>query len=72
MSYIEYHEQKQAQVRTALKIQDGEQTMTLEDLATKICADFEDCAEDCPGFQFCGPHKNGVLEWLRKVVNSEP
>lgn len=44
-------------------------TYTLEEIADKICESYDECVEGkCPGFDFCRPLHNGVLEWLRKVM----
>lgn len=44
-------------------------TYTLEEIAGKICESYEECTEgECPGWDYCGKEHNGVLEWLRKVV----
>lgn len=46
------------------------QLYTLAEIAEKICASYgAECIEGvCPGFRYCRQRKNGVLEWLRKVV----
>lgn len=55
-------------------ITDGEKTMTLEELAKKICDHFdqEDCYDGgCPAAAYCRHAHNGMIDWLRKVVNAE-
>lgn len=54
-----------------MTITDGEKTMTLEELADKICKSYADCPEECPGFAYCRFKRNGTLVWLQKVVNGE-
>ncbi len=42
---------------------------TLEEIAGKICDSYEECTEGvCPGFALCSNGHNGILNWLRKVV----
>lgn len=47
-----------------------EKSYTIEEIAQKICESYEECTEGvCPGFDYCDVRKkNGILEWLRKVV----
>lgn len=53
-------------------ITDGEKTMTLEELAGKICSSFEECEEGkCPGFNECRVKQNGILVWLKKVLGND-
>lgn len=55
-----------------MKITDGEKTMTLEELAQKICDSHGECTEgECVGFDYCSKNKNGVLVWLQKVIANE-
>lgn len=49
-------------------IYDG-QAITLEELAEKICASYEECEEgQCPAFAYCRRGCKGTLVWLRKVL----
>ena len=61
MSYIAYHEQKQAETPKP-------KTYTLEELAELICGNYDECSEDCPGFAYCRHDHKGVLVWLRSAV----
>ena len=76
MTYVAFHEVKQEQERQAVKIADGEKSMTLEELARKLCNsltndDSYDACYDgtCPAAAYCRHGHNGMIDWLRKVVN---
>lgn len=51
-------------------ITDGEKTMTLEELAEKIC-ESRDCGwdESCPFADNCWRGHNGLVEHLRGLLN---
>lgn len=44
---------------------------TLAEIARKICDSYEECSEDCPGWGNCDKGRNGVLVWLREVVEND-
>lgn len=50
-----------------------EKTYTLEELAKKICDSIpaEEC-DHCPATLYCRTGHNGMLDWLKKVLNGEP
>ena len=56
-----------------MKITDGEKTMTLEELAQKLChkisgADARGCYDgSCPAAEYCRHKHNGMVDLLRKV-----
>lgn len=60
-------------------ITDGEKTMTLVELACRICNSIastdDDCAGchdgSCPAIQYCRHGHNGMIDWLRKVLQDE-
>lgn len=58
-----------------MTITDGEKTMTLEELAKKICCQiFDDndgeCWDgSCPAAAYCRHERNGMIVYMRKVVN---
>lgn len=53
-----------------MTITDGEKTMTLEELAQKLCKRYEACADDgCPAAGLCGYKHNGMVALLREVVS---
>lgn len=57
-----------------MTITDGNKTMTLEELAKKICNSFDCdryCDGGCPAAHLCHEGHNGMLDWLRKVVAYE-
>lgn len=54
-----------------MKIKVGDEIMTLEELAAKICASYDECTEECPAFSCCRHGHRGMLEWLQRVVNHE-
>ena len=51
-------------------IKDGEKVITLEELAEKLCASYEECdADGCPAASCCRHGHNGMLAWLREVLD---
>lgn len=57
-----------------ITITDGDKTLTLtlEELATKICKSYKECKEgECPGFAYCRHKKKGTIVWLQKVLNGD-
>lgn len=56
-------------------IVNGEKTITLEELAQKLCqhvsgAEAAGCYDgSCPAAEYCRHKHNGMIELLRKVVN---
>lgn len=54
-----------------MKITDGEKTMTLEELANKLCSSYtaEECYEKCPASDFCYRGHKGMTDWLKKCIN---
>lgn len=55
-----------------MTITDGDKTMTLQELATKICDSHAECVEgECVGFPYCSNGQNGALVYLRKVIDNE-
>ena len=55
-----------------ITISDGDRTLTLEELAKKICESYEVCKEgECPGFPYCRHDRKGILVWLRQVVKND-
>ena len=50
-----------------MTIIDGEKTLTLEELAQKICDSFAEC-DKCPADKCCSYLHNGMADWLREVV----
>jgi hypothetical protein len=60
-------------------IMDGENVLTLEELAQKVCNaisnydnDFKPCIErSCPAAANCRHGHNGMIDWLRKVVGND-
>jgi hypothetical protein len=53
-----------------MTITDGEKTMTLEELAKKICDSFTEC-DKCPAEKHCTYLHNGMCDWLRKVAEND-
>lgn len=54
-----------------MTITDGEKTMTLEELAQKICDSYAECVEgECPAFACCFKG-GGMIKWLREVVGND-
>lgn len=57
-----------------MTITDGEKTMTLEELAQKLCcnisgAEANGCYDgSCPAADLCRHQHNGMIDLLRKVV----
>ena len=55
-------------------ITDDGKTMTLKELAACLCSSF-DCDRysdgGCPAGQYCREGHNGMMDWLRKVVNDD-
>ena len=53
-------------------ITDGEKTMTLTELAVRICNSYtyEDCGT-CPATNYCRAGHNGMMDWLHKVLQDE-
>lgn len=57
-----------------MNITDGEKSMTLEELARKICKSLvDDDAEccyngKCPAAEHCRHGHNGMIDWLREKV----
>lgn len=59
-----------------MEITDGEKSMTLEELAQKLCryiSDYDnECAGcydgSCPAAEHCRHGHNGMIDFLRKVV----
>ena len=43
---------------------------TLEAIATRICNsyDADDCDAKCPASDYCRKGHNGMIDWLRKVM----
>lgn len=60
-----------------MTITDGEKTMTLEELARKMCrsmfaANEETCWDgSCPAADYCTKNHNGMIDWLRDVIGSK-
>ena len=60
-----------------MEITDGKKTMTLEELAKKMCrnlfaANNEACWDGgCPAAEHCRHEHNGMIDWLRKVLRDE-
>lgn len=51
-------------------ITDGEKTMTLRELAVRICNSFDDKdCDQCPANEHCHNGHNGMLDWLKQIVN---
>ena len=55
-------------------ISDNGSTITLAELAFRICNSFE-CGScyngKCPASKFCKSGHNGMLDWLREVLKDE-
>lgn len=57
-----------------MEITDGEKSMTLEELARKLCKRFmgedaEGCYDgSCPAAEYCRHNHNGMIDLLREVV----
>lgn len=55
-------------------ITDGEKTMTLQELAVRICNSFDEVdngCKVCPASDYCYNGHNGMMDWLRKVLADE-
>lgn len=52
-----------------MTIKDGDKTMTLEELAYRICNSYDDAGcDECPAASYCHSGHNGAVDWLRKVA----
>jgi hypothetical protein len=52
-------------------VKDGDRFITLEELAKLLCGKL-DCFEDgCPAAAHCRHGHNGMIDWLRKLINGE-
>ena len=53
-------------------ITDNGKTMTLAELALCICNSYtaDDCNTACPAALYCRAGHNGMLDWLRKVLEN--
>lgn len=54
-----------------MKIECGEKVLTLEELAAKICASYDECTEACPAFDCCRHGHTGTITWLQRVVDDD-
>ena len=65
--------QLREQFEQRVAIADGKKTLTLEELARKICDSYTtlDCDSVCPARNYCRAGHNGMMDWLRKVVSGE-
>lgn len=67
-------DQPEVEPDAQITITDGDKTwtMTIEQLAQKICDSYTDCKEEqCPGFPYCRHKKKGTIVWLQKVLNGD-
>lgn len=51
-------------------VKDGDKIVTLQELATLLCRKF-DCWENCPAAECCRYEHNGMIGWLRKLIDGE-